>query len=109
MRLTDHEQNPILSPCLAWFGGGDPSDGLTPKQRNAKNIYRVFEAIATRPDHIRFPNSPKEKGQTLEPTSPPPPAHIDKNKTINKQVSSRKGIRRSILAAEPSSGYSTLG
>jgi uncharacterized membrane protein YqiK len=22
MRLTDHQENPILSPCLAWFGGG---------------------------------------------------------------------------------------
>lgn len=22
MRLTDHYENPILSPCLAWFGGG---------------------------------------------------------------------------------------
>lgn len=28
MRLTDHQANPILSTCLAWFGGGakGPSD-----------------------------------------------------------------------------------
>jgi len=24
MRLTDHQLNPILSPVLAWFGGGGP-------------------------------------------------------------------------------------
>ena len=36
MRLTDHSENPILSTCLAWFGGGGRKGPSKQEQQASK-------------------------------------------------------------------------
>ena len=46
MRLTDHSKNPILSPCLAWFGGGSKGPSKAEKEAAAQQQRQMQEAVA---------------------------------------------------------------
>lgn len=47
MRLTDHSENPILSPCLAWFGGGGRKGPSKAEKEAAEQQQRQMqEAVA---------------------------------------------------------------
>ncbi len=47
MRLTDHEQNPILSTCLAWFGGGKRKGPSKQENKAAKAEQASMQQAAT--------------------------------------------------------------
>jgi hypothetical protein len=118
MRLTDHILNPIISPVLAWFGGGNQNDGLTPEERNAQNIYRIFYAITQKkvpPDNLQFTKkteqtpmqTPAENQQLSQPAVR---KGIEMQTDLRRQVARRRGMTRSILAGESNTGSaSTLG
>lgn len=46
MRLTDHQENPILSPCLAWFGGGGRKGPSKQEQQAAQKQQADMQAAA---------------------------------------------------------------
>lgn len=46
MRLTDHSENPILSPCLAWFGGGGKK-GPSKQETQAAKAEQAAMQMAT--------------------------------------------------------------
>ncbi len=48
MRLTDHEINPILSPCLAWFGGGGRKGPSKQEKQAAQQQQTDMRTQATR-------------------------------------------------------------
>lgn len=48
MRLTDHEINPILSPCLAWFGGGRRKGPSESEKRAAQDQQRQMAEAAAK-------------------------------------------------------------
>jgi hypothetical protein len=129
MRLTDHEINPILSPCLAWFGGGSKGPSKAEKEQAAKDnaamLARAAEDKKIRDEQIAEAKRQAEEQRKdresmtmqMAANAPAPGAQVDPGSPqddIEKEALRRKGMRKSILAGESSqapmtTGYSTLG
>ena len=130
MRLTDHSENPILSPCLAWFGGGGkkgPSKEETQaaKAEQASMQQAAANQAAQQQQQIELARQQAEdqrKAQAdmlakMEANKPAPAAQVDPGNPqadVAAEAARRKGLRKSILAGESgqapmTTGYSTLG
>ena len=130
MRLTDHSENPILSPCLAWFGGGGkkgPSKQETQaaKAEQASMQQAAANQAAQQQQQIALARQQAEdqrKAQAdmlakMEANKPAPAAQVDPGNPqadVAAEAARRKGLRKSILAGESgqapmTTGYSTLG
>lgn len=129
MRLTDHQENPILSPCLAWFGGGRKGPSKQEKQAAQQQQQQMQAAaaqqqasMAQQMEQARQQAEEQKRQQAemlkqMEANKPAPAAQVvqgDTETDIRKQAAQRRGMRRSILAGESnqapiSTGYSTLG
>jgi len=131
MRLTDHQENPILSPCLAWFGGGKRKLGPTKEENQAAKAEQASmrQAAANQAaaqqaqiDLARQQADDQRKAQEemmrqMEANKPAPAAQVDPGNPqadMASEVAKRKGLRKSILAGESgqapmTTGYSTLG
>ena len=131
MRLTDHSENPILSPCLAWFGGGKRKVGPSKEENQAANAEQaqMQQAAANQAaqqkaqiDLARQQAEDQRKAQAdmiaqMEANKPAPGAQVDPGNPqadMAAETARRKGMRKSILAGESSqapmtTGYSTLG
>ena len=130
MRLTDHTENPILSPCLAWFGGGGKKGPSKQEQQAAQQQQADMQAAAQRQAEAQRQQMELQRQQMeeqkrqqaemlkqMEANKPAPGAQVDPSSAqtdIATDAARRKGMRRSILAGESSqtpmtTGYSTLG
>lgn len=130
MRLTDHSQNPILSPCLAWFGGGgrkgpskqEKQAGQAEQQRMQQAADQQAAMQRQQMEMQRQQAEAQRKAQAdmiaqMEANKPAPGAQVDPGNPeadMAAETARRKGLRKSILAGESSqapmtTGYSTLG
>ena len=131
MRLTDHSENPILSPCLAWFGGGKRKVGPTKEENQAAKAEQAsMQQAATNQatqqqqqiELARQQADSQRKAQEdmlkqMEANKPAPAAQVDPGNPqadVAAEAARRKGLRKSILAGESgqapmTTGYSTLG
>ena len=130
MRLTDHQENPILSPCLAWFGGGGRKGPSKQEQQNAQaEQQRMQQAAAqqaaaqqqqielARQQAEAQRKAQEEMMRQMEANKPAPGAQVDPGNPqadVAAEAARRKGLRKSILAGESgqapmTTGYSTLG
>ena len=116
MRLIDHQLNPILSPVLAWFGGGPkgPSDAekAAAAAQTAAAEKRAEEQSAMMKEQMRVQLAMGK----MEASKAAPGAQVDTNADDQSAAAKRrKGMRKSILAGESnqmaydSSKQSTLG
>jgi hypothetical protein len=131
MRLTDHTENPILSTCLAWFGGGRRKVGPTKEEdQAAKAEQAAMQQAAAKQaaaqqqqmEMARQQAEAQRKAQEemlrqMEANKPAPAAQVDPGNPqadVAAEAARRKGLRKSILAGESgqapmTTGYSTLG
>lgn len=129
MRLTDHEANPILSPCLAWFGGGRKGPSKQEQQAAQQEQASMQQAAANQAaaqqkqlelQRQQFEEQKRQQAESLrqmEANKPAPGAQVvqgDADGDIRRQAALRRGMRRSILAGESDqspmvTGSSTLG
>ena len=130
MRLTDHSENPILSTCLAWFGGGGrkgPSKQETQaaKAEQATMQQAAANQAAQQQQQIELARqqaeaqrkAQEEMVRQMEANKPAPAAQVDPGNPqvdVAAEAARRKGLRKSILAGESgqapmTTGYSTLG
>jgi hypothetical protein len=128
MRLTDHEQNPILSTCLAWFGGGGRKGPSKQEKQAAQQQQQQMQQQAAQQaayqrqqiDLARQQADDQRKAQEemmrqMEANKPAPSAQVDPGNPqadMAAEAARRKGLRKSILAGESSQavmGSSTLG
>lgn len=130
MRLTDHSENPILSTCLAWFGGGGrkgPSKQETQaaKAEQASMQQAAANQAAQQQQQIELARqqaeaqrkAQEEMVRQMEANKPAPAAQVDPGNPqvdVAAEAARRKGMRKSILAGESgqapmTTGYSTLG
>ena len=130
MRLTDHSENPILSTCLAWFGGGGkkgPSKQETQaaKAEQASMQQAAANQAAQQQQQIELARqqaeaqrkAQEEMVRQMEANKPAPAAQVDPGNPqvdVAAEAARRKGLRKSILAGESgqapmTTGYSTLG
>lgn len=130
MRLTDHTENPILSTCLAWFGGGGRKGPSDAEKRAAADQQRMMQEAAARQAAMqqqqmalaRQQADDQRKAQAdmlkqMEDNKPAPTAQVDPGNPqadVAAEAARRKGMRKSILAGESgqapmTTGYSTLG
>lgn len=129
MRLTDHEANPILSPCLAWFGGGRKGPSKQEQQAAQQEQASMQQAAANQAaaqqkqlelQRQQFEEQKRQQAESLrqmEANKPAPGAQVvqgDAEGDIRRQAAQRRGMRRSILAGESDqspmmTGSSTLG
>lgn len=130
MRLIDHQLNPILSPVLAWFGGGgakgpSASDKAAAAAQTAAAEKRAEEQSAMMKEQMRVQTeqAAEQKRQqelamaNMEANKAAPGAQVDQNAPDDQSAAAqrRKGMRKSILAGESnqmaydSSKQSTLG
>ena len=130
MRLTDHSENPILSPCLAWFGGGGKKGPSKEETQAAKAEQASMQQAATNQatqqqqqiELARQQADSQRKAQEdmlkqMEANKPAPAAQVDPGNPqadVAAEAARRKGLRKSILAGESgqapmTTGYSTLG
>ena len=131
MRLTDHQENPILSTCLAWFGGGKRKLGPTKEENQAAKAEQASmqQAAANQAaaqqqqmELARQQAEAQRKAQAdmiaqMEANKPAPAAQVDPGNPqadVAAEAARRKGLRKSILAGESgqapmTTGYSTLG
>ena len=130
MRLTDHQENPILSPCLAWFGGGGRKGPSKQEQQNAQAEQQRMQqaadqqaAMQRQQMELQRQQAEEQKRQQaemlrqMEANKPAPGAQVDPGNPeadMAAETARRKGMRKSILAGESSqapmtTGYSTLG
>ena len=130
MRLTDHTLNPILSPCLAWFGGGGRKGPSKQEQQTAqaeqqRMQQQAAQQAAAQQQQIELARkqaedqrkAQEEMMRQMEANKPAPSAQVDPGNPqadMASEVAKRKGLRKSILAGESSqapmtTGYSTLG
>ena len=130
MRLTDHSENPILSPCLAWFGGGGKKGPSKEETQAAKAEQASMQQAAANQaaqqkaqiDLARQQADSQRKAQEdmlkqMEANKPAPAAQVDPGNPqadVAAEAARRKGLRKSILAGESgqapmTTGYSTLG
>ena len=130
MRLTDHTENPILSPCLAWFGGGGKKGPSKQEQQAAQQQQIDMQAAAQRQAEAQRQQMELQRQQMeaqrkaqedmlkqMEANKPAPGAQVDPSNAGDAtymEAQRRKGLRKSILAGESNqapmtTGYSTLG
>ena len=130
MRLTDHSENPILSPCLAWFGGGGRKGPSKQEQQAAKAEQASMQQAAAnqaaqqqqqialaRQQADAQRKAQEEMLRQMEANKPAPAAQVDPGNPqadVATEAARRKGMRKSILAGESgqapmTTGYSTLG
>ena len=129
MRLTDHEANPILSPCLAWFGGGRKGPSKQEQQAAQQEQASMQQAAANQAaaqqkqlelQRQQFEEQKRQQAEALrqmELNKPAPGAQVvqgDAEGDMRRQAAQRRGMRRSILAGESDqspmvTGSSTLG
>lgn len=130
MRLTDHSENPILSPCLAWFGGGGKKGPSKEETQAAKAEQATMQQAAANQaaqqqqqiELARQQAEAQRKAQEemlrqMEANKPAPAAQVDPGNPqadVAAEAARRKGMRKSILAGESgqapmTTGYSTLG
>lgn len=129
MRLIDHQANPILSPVLAWFGGGSKGPSKEEKQQaqqqqqQAEARAAAQAAMMKEQMRIQAEQAAEQKRQQelalaqMEANRVAPAAQVDQNAPDDQLPAAmrRKGMRKSILAGESNqSGYdpnkqSTLG
>ena len=130
MRLTDHQENPILSTCLAWFGGGKrkgPSKQETQaaNQEQASMQQAAVQQAAAQQQQMELARqqaeaqrkAQEEMMRQMEANKPAPAAQVDPGNPqadVAAEAARRKGLRKSILAGESgqapmTTGYSTLG
>ena len=129
MRLTDHSENPILSPCLAWFGGGKKGPSKQEQQAAKAEQASMQQAAANQATQqqqqielARQQAETQRKAQEdmarqMEANKPAPAAQVDPGNPqadVAAEAAKRKGMRKSILAGESgqapmTTGYSTLG
>jgi hypothetical protein len=130
MRLTDHQENPILSTCLAWFGGGGrkgPSkqEQQASQQQQQQMQQQAAQQAAAQQQQIELARkqaedqrkAQEEMMRQMEANKPAPAAQVDPGNPqadMASEVAKRKGLRKSILAGESgqapmTTGYSTLG
>ena len=130
MRLTDHSENHILSPCLAWFGGGGKKGPSKSEKQAAKAEQASMQQAATNQatqqqqqiELARQQAEDQRKAQAdmlaqMEANKPAPAAQVDPGNPqadVAAEAARRKGMRKSILAGESgqapmTTGYSTLG
>ena len=130
MRLTDHSENPIISPVLAWFGGGGkkgPSkeDQQAAKAEQASMQQAAANQAAQQQQQIELARqqadaqrkAQEEMLRQMEANKPAPGAQVDPGNPqadVAAEAARRKGLRKSILAGESgqapmTTGYSTLG
>lgn len=128
MRLTDHSENPILSPCLAWFGGGGRKGPSKQEKQAAAAEQNQMQQAATNSAAMqqqqleiqRQQMEAQRKAQEdmvrqMEANKPAPAAQVvegDPQGDMQRQAAQRRGMRRSILAGESNQtgyGTSTLG
>ena len=130
MRLTDHQENPILSPCLAWFGGGGRKGPSKQEKQNAQAEQQRMQQAADQQAAMQRQQMAMQQQQMddqrkaqadmiaqMEANKPAPGAQVDPGNPeadMAAETARRKGMRKSILAGESSqapmtTGYSTLG
>ena len=129
MRLIDHQLNPILSPVLAWFGGGAKGPSSAEKAAAAAQTAaaekRAEEQSAMMKEQMRVQTeqAAEQKRQqelamaNMEANKAAPGAQVDQNAPDDQVPAAmrRKGMRKSILAGESNqmaydpSKQSTLG
>lgn len=129
MRLIDHSENPILSPCLAWFGGGRKGPSKQEKKAATQEQASMQQAADNQAaeqqrqlelQRQQFEEQKRQQEEALrqmEANKPAPGATIDPGdpaSDVAAEAARRKGMRKSILAGESSqvpmtTGYSTLG
>jgi hypothetical protein len=126
MRLTDHTLNPILSPCLAWMGGGGSRGPSAAEKKAAADQQAALQAQAAQQSEYqkqqlelaRQSAADQKKAQQdmlakMEANKPAPGAMVeqgDPQSDMRRQVARRRGMARSILAGESNqSGGGTLG
>lgn len=130
MRLTDHSENPILSTCLAWFGGGGRKGPSKQEQQVAKAEQASMQQAAAnqaaqqqqqielaRQQAEAQRKAQEEMVRQMEANKPAPAAQVDPGNPqvdVAAEAAKRKGMRKSILAGESgqapmTTGYSTLG
>jgi colicin import membrane protein len=128
MRLTDHSENPILSPCLAWFGGGGRKGPSKQEQQQAQQQQNQMQQAAVdqaaaqqrqmEMQRQQFEEQKRQQAEALrqmELNKPAPGAQVvqgDAEGDMRRQAAQRRGMRRSILAGESDQGAgdsSTLG
>ena len=130
MRITDHSENPIISPVLAWFGGGGkkgPSkeDQQAAKAEQASMQQAAANQAAQQQQQIELARqqadaqrkAQEEMLRQMEANKPAPAAQVDPGNPqadVAAEAARRKGLRKSILAGESgqapmTTGYSTLG
>lgn len=129
MRLIDHEANPILSPCLAWFGGGKKGPSKQEKQQAQQQQQQMQQAASQQAANMQaqmemqrqqFEEQKRQQAEALrqmELNKPAPGAQVvqgDAEGDMRRQAAQRRGMRRSILAGESDqspmvTGSSTLG
>jgi len=124
MRLIDHQLNPILSPVLAWFGGGPKGPSAAEKAEAAAQTKAAEERAQAqqammqkqmRDQELAAANQ-KYNGQLamgkMEASKAAPGVQVDQNAPDDQAAAARRrqGMRKSILAGESNQGYqSTLG
>lgn len=130
MRLTDHSENPILSTCLAWFGGGGRKGPSKQETQAAKAEQASMQQAATnqataqqqqielaRQQAEAQRKAQEEMVRQMEANKPAPAAQVDPGNPqadVAAEAARRRGLRKSILAGESgqapmTTGYSTLG
>ena len=130
MRLIDHESNPILSPCLAWFGGGGRKGPSKQEKQAAQAEQASMQQAAAnqaaqqqqqmelaRQQAEAQRKAQEEMVRQMEANKPAPSAQVDPGNPqadVAAEAARRKGMRKSILAGESgqapmTTGYSTLG
>lgn len=129
MRLIDHEANPILSPCLAWFGGGKKGPSKQEQQQAQQQQQQMQQAAVDQAaaqqrqmemQRQQFEEQKRQQAEALrqmEANKPAPAAQVvegDAEGDMRRQAAQRRGMRRSILAGESDqspmvTGSSTLG
>jgi hypothetical protein len=131
MRLTDHQENPILSTCLAWFGGGKRKLGPTKEENQAAKTEQASmqqaaaQQAAAQQQQMELARqqaeaqrkAQEEMMRQMEANKPAPAAQVDPGNPqadVAAEAARRKGLRKSILAGESgqapmTTGYSTLG
>jgi hypothetical protein len=128
MRLTDHTENPILSTCLAWFGGGGSKGPSAAEKKAAADQQAALQAQAAQQSEYQKQQlalaqqsaADQKKAQQdmlakMEANKPAPAAQVDPGNPqadVAAEAARRRGLRKSILAGESSQavmGSSTLG
>lgn len=130
MRLTDHTENPILSTCLAWFGGGGRKGPSKQEQQAAQGEQQRMQQQADQQAAYQRQQLDLQKQQAesqrkaqedmmkqMEANKPAPAAQVDPGNPqadVASEAARRRGLRKSILAGESgqapmTTGSSTLG